>query len=91
MRTARRERGSATVEFALVLPLLLVVALALLQLGLLVRDRLMVEAAARAGARAAALADDETAIRDAALAAGPGLDAGAVGIQVTRTGSGVSR
>jgi hypothetical protein len=34
-----------------VLPLLLVVALALLQLGLLVSDNLMVQAAARAGAR----------------------------------------
>jgi TadE-like protein len=34
-----------------VLPLVLVVALALVQTGLLVRDRLLVEAAARAGAR----------------------------------------
>lgn len=33
-------------EFALVLPLILVVALALVQTGLLVRDRLLVEAAA---------------------------------------------
>ena len=32
-----RERGSAVVEFALVLPLLLVVALALVQVGVLVR------------------------------------------------------
>ena len=31
-------------EFALVLPLILVVALALVQTGLLVRDRLLVEA-----------------------------------------------
>ena len=38
-------------EFALVLPLILVIALALVQVGLLVRDRLLVEAAARAGAR----------------------------------------
>jgi Flp pilus assembly protein TadG len=45
------ERGTAAVEFALVLPLVLVVALALVQTGLLVRDRLLVEAAARAGAR----------------------------------------
>ena len=47
----RAERGTAAVEFALVLPLVLVVALALVQTGLLVRDRLLVEAAARAGAR----------------------------------------
>ena len=47
----RTERGSAAVEFALVLPFLLVMILALLQVGLLARDRLVVEAASRAGAR----------------------------------------
>ena len=46
-----RDSGSAAVEFALVLPVVLVVALALVQVGLLARDRLLVEAAARAGAR----------------------------------------
>ena len=51
MRAARRDRGSAVVEFALVLPLLLVIALALVQVGLLARDRLLVEAASRAGAQ----------------------------------------
>ena len=62
------QRGSAAVEFALVLPLVLVVALALVQTGLLIRDRLLVEAAARAGARAAAVQDDAVAIRAAAVA-----------------------
>ena len=45
------ERGSAAVEFALVLPLVLVVVLALVQVGVFVRDRQSVEAAARAGTR----------------------------------------
>jgi Flp pilus assembly protein TadG len=75
------------VEFALVLPLLLVMCLALVQVGLLARDRLLVEAVARAGAREAALQADEAAIRAAALAAGPGLEADAVTIGVTRSGS----
>jgi Flp pilus assembly protein TadG len=50
-RKGRDQGGTAAVEFALVLPLLLVLTLALVQVGLLVRDRLLVEAAARAGAR----------------------------------------
>ncbi len=50
-RIARGQGGSATVEFVLVLPLLFVVTLGLVQVGLLARDRLLVEAAARAGAR----------------------------------------
>jgi Flp pilus assembly protein TadG len=75
------------VEFALVLPLLLVMMLTLVQVGLLARDRLLVEAVARAGAREAALQSDEGAIREAALAAGPGLDGSGVTIGVTRAGS----
>jgi Flp pilus assembly protein TadG len=80
------ERGTAAVEFALVLPLILVVALALVQTGLLVRDRLLVEAAARAGARAAAIQVDPSAIRSAALAAAPSLEEGAVELTISRTG-----
>ena len=81
------ERGTAAVEFALVLPLVLVVALALVQTGLLVRDRLLVEAAARAGARAAAVQEDAGAIRSAALAAAPSLEESAIELAVTRAGA----
>jgi hypothetical protein len=87
VRTVGREHGTATVEFALLLPLLLVMCLALVQVGLLARDRLLTEAVARAGAREAALQADEAAIREAALAAGPGLFPDAVTIGVTRQGS----
>jgi Flp pilus assembly protein TadG len=75
------------VEFALVLPLILVVALALVQTGLLVRDRLLVEAAARAGARAAAVQEDASAIRSEALAAAPSLEDGAFELAITRAGA----
>lgn len=87
VRTAGAERGTATVEFALLLPLLLMMCLALVQVGLLARDRLLAEAVARAGAREAAVQADEAAIREAALAAGPGLDPDAVTIGVTREGT----
>src|SRR3989442_1224277 len=66
------EQGSAAVEFALVLPLVLVVLLGLVQVGVLVRDRVLVEAAARAAARAPALVDDQAAIQ------GPAADAAAL-------------
>jgi len=81
-----REVGTAAVEFALVLPLLLVITLALVQVGLLVRDRLLVESAARAGARAASLQDDAAAIRDAATAAAPSLDPAVLSLTVGRAG-----
>jgi Flp pilus assembly protein TadG len=51
----RGARGQATVEFALVLPLVLGLALFIVQVGLVVRDQIMVVNAAREGARTAAV------------------------------------
>jgi Flp pilus assembly protein TadG len=82
-----RQAGSAVVEFALVLPLVLLLALSLVQVGLLVRDRLLIEAAARAGARAAAVEADEVAVRAAALAAAPDLDPTLVALEIARQGT----
>jgi Flp pilus assembly protein TadG len=82
----REDSGTAAVEFALVLPLLLVIALALVQVGLLVRDRLLVEEAARAGARQASISADPAAISDAAHHSAPSLDPAALGVRVSRAG-----
>ena len=69
------------------LPLVLLVLLALVQVGLFARDRLLVEAAARAGARAAAVADDPAAARAAALAAAPTLVDANLAFEISRAGS----
>ncbi len=83
----RSQRGTAAVEFALVLPLVLTITLALLQVGLLVRDRLVVESAARAGARAAAVHDDPALVRSAVIDAGSTLDDAAVTVDIARAGT----
>jgi Flp pilus assembly protein TadG len=74
------------VEFALVLPLVLLMILALLEVGLLVKDRLVLEGSARAGAREAAVSIDEAAVSQAVLDAAASLDADAIDITVTREG-----
>ena len=63
---AAKARGQATVEFALLLPIIVFVFLALIQVALLVRDRLAVVHAAREAARAASVdPDPASAVRAA--------------------------
>ena len=87
MRASSSQRGSAVVEFALVLPILLVLTLAVVQVGLLVRDELIVVQAARAGAREAAVSADPTVVRAAAVDAAVGLEPNRFDVVVRRTGS----
>lgn len=81
-----QSRGSAAVELALVLPLALMMALALLQVGLLAKDSLVVVQAAREGAREAAVTVDNERVRQAALRGGGGLAEGRTEVDVERTG-----
>jgi Flp pilus assembly protein TadG len=65
-RTDRSDRGQASVEFALALPLLVVMALGLVVIGMAIRHEIAVELAAREGARAAAVSADAAAAASAA-------------------------
>lgn len=56
-RRRRAGRGQATVELALTLPVVLVAALLVVQVGLLLRAQLLVTNAAREAARAAAVGE----------------------------------
>jgi hypothetical protein len=78
--------GSAAVELALVLPLVLLMALALVQVGLLAKDSLVLLQAAREGAREAAVTTDQERVRQAALRGGGGLAEERTEIEVQRTG-----
>jgi hypothetical protein len=75
------------VEFALLLPILLLVLLALVQIGVLARDRLLLAQAARAGVREAAITDSESAVVESATRAAPGLDPARLRVAVERAGS----
>jgi Flp pilus assembly protein TadG len=84
------DRGQATVELALVLPLLVVLLLAILQIGLLGRDLVLVTHASREAARAAAVDPDPGAAVAAARAAG-GLAEERLTVMVTGGGDAGSR
>ena len=59
--TRREDDGQATVELALVLPLVALLLLLVLQVGLVMRDHLLVAHAAREAVRAAAVSDGDRA------------------------------
>ena len=62
-RAARDRRGQATVELALVLPVVLLLVLLAVQAGLVVRDRVLLVHATRAAARAVVVEPTEAAAR----------------------------
>ncbi len=63
------QRGSAVIEFAIVVPLVLALALGVVEVALVARDQLMVMNAARAGAREAAANPDPASAVGAVRAA----------------------
>ena len=66
MTVAGRERGQATVELALLLPLLVTLLLGVIQVGLVVRSSVAVTHATRAAARAVVVDPSTAAARAAA-------------------------
>ena len=70
VRRTVRDRGQAAVEFAVALPLVVVLLLGIIQVVLVARDQIALELAARDGARAASVAaDPPSAAHRAATAA----------------------
>lgn len=87
-RRGKGDGGQATVELALVLPLMLILLLVVVQVGLLVRDQVLVVHAAREAARQAAVDPSPEAPKHAAVA-GSGLDPDRLDVRVSgRAGAG---
>jgi hypothetical protein len=88
MRADRvRERGSAAVEFALLLPILLLLLVALVEVGVIARDSLVLTQASRAGAREAAVQGTMEAVDEAVRAAAVGLDPDRISVVATWSGA----
>ncbi|HJS25647.1 MAG TPA: TadE/TadG family type IV pilus assembly protein [Actinomycetota bacterium] len=87
MRPSNGQRGSSAVEFALVLPLVLLLLLALVQVGVLARDQLVLTQASRAGAREAAVEASDGAVEDAVRGAAVGLDGDRLRVEIVRVGA----
>jgi Flp pilus assembly protein TadG len=89
-RLGRAERGQSTVEVALVLPILVVLLLAIVQVAVIARDYVVVVHAARAAVREASVDAGTARVRAAATHALPGAKVeigprGAVGAPISVT------
>ena len=91
MKRGKGDGGQAAVEFALVLPLLAMLALVLLQVAVVVRDQILVIHAAREGAREAAVDPAEAAARRGAMASSPSLDRDRITVRTSGRGRQGSR
>lgn len=69
--TARHDEGQATVEFALLMPFLVLLLMCIVQTALVARDAVLVSHAARVGARVAAVENSAQAVRNAVITATP--------------------
>jgi len=70
----RDDDGAAAVEFALVLPILVLLLGGIVQFGYLYNQRLQVEHAAREGVRWASLRNTAASVEDHAIQSAPGID-----------------
>ena len=73
IRNGDRDRGAAAVEFALVLPVLVLMLLGLIEFSILFNTQISLTNAAREGARSMAIHNDQAVARADAIAAAPSI------------------
>ncbi|PFG29556.1 TadE/TadG family type IV pilus assembly protein [Paramicrobacterium agarici] len=83
----RSERGSAAVEFALVVPILIALLLGILEFGSAYSAQVSVTAAARDGARTMSVTADPAAARQSVRASAPGFSPQISSSQIAITNS----
>ncbi|BDZ54376.1 TadE/TadG family type IV pilus assembly protein [Agromyces marinus] len=74
MRRRSRERGAAAVEFALIIPVLLLLVLGVMEFSRLYNQQISLSNAARSAARVMAISNDQGEAVNAAIAAAPALN-----------------
>ena len=87
---SRTDRGQAVVELALTFPFIVLLLLAIIQLGLVVRDQILVVHASREAARVGAVDPDPNAPRRAAVGSS-GLNSDRMNVAPKLTGAGQVR
>lgn len=83
MKIIKNQNGQALVEFAVILPILILLVMGIVQFGLLINSYLTLENAAREGARAGILGSSDTEIQQVITATSPNLNNKNLTINIT--------
>lgn len=74
MKILKKQKGQALVEFAIILPLLLMLVMGILQFGMMLNVYLAIENASREGARAGIVGSSDAEIQQLIISTSPSLD-----------------
>ena len=74
MKGLKNQNGQALVEFAIILPILLMLVMGILQFGMMLNAYLTIENASREGARAGIIGSSDAEIQNLVISTSPGLD-----------------
>ena len=85
MKSLKNQEGQALVEFALILPILLLLVMGILQFGMMLNSYLSIENASREGARAGIIGSSDSEIKSTVIATSPSLDPNIVIVTITPT------
>lgn len=84
-RYIKNNRGQALVEFALILPVLLLLVIGVMEFGLIINQYMVVAEAAREGARSAALGDSNATVTTVVRVAASQIDVSQLIITISPT------
>jgi Flp pilus assembly protein TadG len=83
MKSLKNHKGQSLVEFAIILPLLLLLVIGIIEFGMMLNSYLAINNAAREGARAGIVGSRNDEIQNLILSTSPALDAQNLKITIT--------
>lgn len=83
MKSLRNEKGQSLVEFAILLPILLLLLMGILEFGIMLNSYLTINNSAREGARLGIVAGSDLEINQLIATISPNLDSGNIIVNIT--------
>ncbi|WP_242846768.1 TadE/TadG family type IV pilus assembly protein [Clostridium homopropionicum] len=83
LKSIKNQKGQALVEFAIVLPILLMLVMGIIQFGMMLNSYLAIENASREGARAGIVGSTDAEIESLIIASSPSLNPADLTVSLT--------